>query len=217
MSESALRRVVCWVMLAITPASVIASDEAAAMVYCKGTVLLNGNPLPDSSAIQAGDSLQTAEDSIATITANGTSVIVEPGSSVKFAGNSLSLEQGSISVASSIGLITTAGIASVTPASGVWTEYEVTNINGTIEMRARKGNLNVNCGKETASLPEGARIGSDPSGKCSRDRRSGAYPPASGDILSSPYLKYIAAATGTGILIWLLWPDPQQPVSASQP
>ena len=217
MRVSAIQRFVCWVMLAITPASLVAADEAAAIVYCKGTVWLNGSPLPNSSAILAGDLVQTTKDSVATITASGSSVIIQPESLVKFASNTLSLEQGSISVASSNGLATSAGIATVTPVSNTWTEYEVADVNGIVEVLARKGNLNVNCGKESVGIADGMQVISDASGKCKRRRTSGAYPPASGDILNSPYLKYIGGGIGGGILIWLLWPTPQKPVSASQP
>jgi hypothetical protein len=217
MGVSTLRRLVCWGMLAITPASLMATDEAGAMVYCKGTVWLNGAPLPDSSAILAGDLVQTTKDSVATITASGSSVIVQPESVVKFATNAISLEQGNISVASSSGLVTSAGIATVTPASSVWTEYEVTDMNGIIEVLARKGNLEVSCGKETATLSDGMQVTSDSSGKCRRRKKGGAYPPASGDILNTRYLEYIGAGAGVGTLIWLLWPHPQQPVSAAQP
>jgi len=187
------------------------------MVNCKGTVWVNGNPLPDDSAIATGDLVQTAKDSAATITASGSSVIVQPESVVKFATDTLSLEQGNISVASSTGLVTSAGIASVTPAASTWTEYEVTNMNGVIEVLARKGDLKVNCGKEAVALTDGMQVTSDISGRCKKSKTSGAYPPASGDILNNPYLRYIGGAAGIGTLIWLLWPHPQQPVSASQP
>lgn len=217
MRVSKMRSFVCWGLLALTPASLMAGDEAAAMVYCKGTVWVNGNPLPSSSAIATGDLVQTAKDSAATITASGSSVIVQPESMVKFAAETVSLQQGNISVASSTGLVTSAGIASVTPASSVWTEYEVTNMNGNVEILARNGNLKVNCGKETVALSDGMQVTSDPSGHCKKSKTNGAYPPASGDILNNPYLKYIGAAAGAGTLIWLLWPHPQQPVSASQP
>lgn len=217
MSVSRLRRLVCWAMLGLTPTSLLATDQAAATVNCKGTVWLNGNPLPSSSAILSGDMIQTTKDSVATITASGSSVIVQPESVVKFASSTLSLEQGSISVGSSNALITSAGIATVTPASGTWTEYEVTNQNGMVEVVARKGSLSVNCGKDTVSLSDGMQIVGDASGKCKTKRRNGAYPPAQGDILNSPYLKYIGAAAGAGTLIWLLWPHPKQPVSPAHP
>lgn len=217
MSVPTMCRLVCWGMLAITPASLMAGDEAAAVVYCKGTVWLNGNAMPDSSAIQSGDLVQTTKDSVATISATGSSVIVQPESVVKFASTVVWLEQGSISVGTSNALTTSTQIATITPAAGSWTEYEATNINGMIDVLARKGNLSVNCGKETANISDGMEVMGDASGKCIKRRRKGAYPPAEGDILNSSYLKYIGAAAGGGTLIWLLWPHPKQPVSASQP
>jgi len=217
MSVSNIGRFVCWVTLALTPASLVAADQAAAMVYSKGTVWLNGNPLPDSSAILQGDLLQTKTNSVASITASGSSVILQPESLLKFGENAVSLEQGSMNVASSSGLVASAGGVTVTPASNVWTEFEVTDVNGMVEILSRKGNVSVNCGKDTVSLSEGMQIISDGSGKCKKRRKSGAYPPTSGDILNSPYLKYIAAAAGAGTLIWLLWPSPQTPASPAVP
>jgi hypothetical protein len=205
-------------MLVLTPASLIAGDEASAMVSCKGIVWVNGNTSPNSSAIAAGDTVQTSKESAATITASGSSVIVQPESLVKFATGVISLQQGNISVASSTGLATSAGPATVTPASTVWTEYEVTNTNGNVEVLARKGDLKVDCGKDSVNLSDGMSVTGDSSGHCQKRKRAGgAYPPASGDILSNPYLPYVAGAAGAGTLIWLLWPHPKQPVSAAQP
>jgi len=217
MSVPTVRRLVCWGMLAITPASLMATDEAAAIVYCKGTVWLNGNAMPDSSAIVSGDLVQTTKDSVATINATGSSVIVQPESVVKFAITVVWLDQGSISVGTSTALGTSTQIATITPVTGVWTEYEASGINGTIDVVARKGNLSVNCGKETVNISDGMEVIGDASGRCTKRRRNGAYPPAEGDILKSPYLKYIAAAAGGGTLIWLLWPHPKQSVSPSKP
>jgi hypothetical protein len=195
----------------------MAADQAAAMMYCKGTVELNGTPVPESSAVLPGDMLQTSTNSVASITASGSSVIIQPESLVKFDSNAVSLEQGEMNVASSSGLVASSGGVTVTPAVGVWTEFEVSDVNGMVAVLSRKGGINVNCGKETVSLSEGMLITSDGSGRCKRRRKTGAYPPASGDILNSPYLKYIGGATGVGVLIWLLWPTPQKPASAAVP
>ncbi|MBV8051602.1 MAG: hypothetical protein JOZ80_10465 [Acidobacteriaceae bacterium] len=199
------------------PTALVADDAPGAMVYSKGTVWVNGNASPESTAILSGDLVQTAKEAVATITASGSSIIVQPDSVVKFVSGNLSLEQGSISIASSTGLRTSAGIATVTPAANASAEYEVTNVNAVIDVLDRKGNLRVNCGKETVDLSDGMQVTSDASGQCKRKKNAGAYPPASGNILSNPYWKYIAGAAGGGILIWLLWPHPQQPASAAAP
>ena len=217
MRVSKWRTIISWTMAILMPAALIADDSPGAMVYSKGTVWVNANAVPDSSAIMSGDLVQTAKDAVATIAASGSSIIVQPDSVLKFASNNLSLQQGSISVATSKGLITTAGVPTVTPAANASAEYEVTNINGVVDVLDRKGNLQVNCGKETVDLSDGMQVTSDASGHCKRRKAGGAYPPASGDILSNPYWKYIAGAAAGGILIWLLWPHPKQPASASVP
>jgi hypothetical protein len=217
MRVSMWRNILSWTMAILMPAALIAEDTPGAMVYCKGTVWVNGSASPDSSAIMSGDLVQTAKEAVATITASGVSIIVQPDSVLKFAIGNLSLEQGNISVASSTGLVATAGIATVTPAANTSTEYEVTNVNGVVDVVDRKGNVNVNCGKETADLTDGMQVTSDASGHCKRRKTGGAYPPASGNLLDNPYWKYIAGAAGGGLLIWLLWPHPQQPASAAVP
>jgi len=214
---SALRKLVCLLLIAFTPLSLMADDQAAAVVNCRGTVWLNGSPSPESSAIVNGDQVQTRKDSVATITASGSNVIVQPESILKFEDKGIALQQGTISVATSNLLTTAAGGATVTPVANTWTEYEISNANGMLDVFARKGALQVNCGKDSATLSEGMQILSDASGKCRRRPKAGAYPPASGDILNSPYLRYIGAAAGGGTLIWLLWPHPKQPLSSSQP
>jgi len=217
MSVSSLQRVVAWGLLCVIPASLLAADTGA-MVYGKGVVWLNGSPMPDSSAIMPGDLVETKTDSVATINATGTNVIVQAESSVKFDVQALSLDKGSVSVATSQQLVVHAANSTVAPASGAWTEFEVINLNGIVAVTADKGSLNVNCGKEEATLAEGQQVTAEPSGKCGKqEKKNGAYPPASGNFLSSPYLKYAAAAAGVGVLIWLLWPKPNQPVSPAIP
>lgn len=217
MSVSAPKRFLSWLVIIATPLTLRAGDQAAATISSRGTVLVNGNALPDASAIQSGATIQTQPDSVANITATGTSIIVQPSSILTFAESSITLQQGSVSVASSHAVATSAGTVTATPANSSWSEYEMSISNGMVDVVARKANLAVNCGKEVVTLKEGMSVTSDPSGKCKTKKSSGAYPPASGDILSSPYLKYVAAAAGGGVLIWLLWPTPQQPASASQP
>lgn len=213
----ALRKLVCSALLVFTPVLLVADDQAGAILKCKGMVSLNGAPSPDSSAIVDGDSVETTKDSVATITASGSNVIVQPASLLKFARTSIELQQGTISVATSNLLSTTGGSATVTPVANTWTEYEVSNASGVLDIFARKGGLQVNCGKESTTLAEGMQVLSDASGRCRRKPKGGAYPPANGNILNSPYLRYIGAAAGAGTLIWLLWPQPRQPESSSQP
>jgi hypothetical protein len=208
MSASTLRNVICWMLIAVTPASLVAADadSGAAMLYGRGngTVWLNGRPLPRSSAVFPGDLIQTQPESLATLDASGSGVIVMQDSLVKFEGNAVSLKHGGVSVATSKGMVALAREVTVTPVSNAWTEFEVADANGTVQVVASVGKVNVNCGKSTASLSEGEQATPDASGNCNKKKRKGgAAVPGDGGILTDPYV-LAGALIGGGAIICLL-------------
>jgi hypothetical protein len=173
------------------------------MLYGKGSVWLNGSPLPRSSAVFPGDLIQTQPESVATLDASGSGVIVLPDSLVKFEGNAVSLEHGGVSVATSKGMVALAKEVTVTPASNAWTEFEVADTGGGVQVVASKGNVNVNCGKGTATLSEGDQAAPDDSGNCKKKRKGGAPVPGNGGILTNPYVLG-GAVVGGGVIVCLL-------------
>jgi hypothetical protein len=195
-------------LIAVTPASLVAADadSGAAMLYGRGngTVWLNGRLLPRSSAVFPGDLIQTQPESLATLDASGSGVIVMQDSLVKFEGNAVSLKHGGVSVATSKGMVALAREVTVTPASHTWTEFEVAEANGMVQIVASKGNVNVNCGKGTASLSEGEQATPDESGNCKKQKKKdGAAVPGDGGILTDPYV-LAGALIGGGAIICLL-------------
>jgi len=125
MGMSAFSRMVSCVLLLGFPASSFAADSGAAMLYTHGAAWLNGAHVPASSAIFTGDLVQTRSDSGANINAPGSSITVLGDSLVQFEGASLKVEHGSVDVATSKGVATTAGDVRVAPASSAWTEFNV--------------------------------------------------------------------------------------------
>src|SRR6202167_530734 len=97
MGMSAFRRMASCVLL-IVPVTLFAADPGAAMLYADGAAWLNGSHIPNSSAIFAGDLVQTRSDSAANIHAPGSSITVLGDSLVKFEGDSLKVEHGGVSV-----------------------------------------------------------------------------------------------------------------------
>jgi hypothetical protein len=192
-------------MIAITPASVLAADSNAGMLYGSGKdpVWLNGTRLPRSSAVFPGDLIQTERESAATLDAFSSGLIIPQDSLVKFEGNAVSLEHGGISVATSHGMVARAGEVTVTPVSSTWTEFEIADTNGTVQVVASKGNVNVNCGKGTATLSEGEQATRDESGNCNKKRRKVAPVPGHGSILTDPYV-LAGALVGGGAIVCLL-------------
>ena len=190
-------------MIALTPASLLATDSGA-MLHGQGQVWLNGKLLPRSSAVFSGDLIQTQPDSVATVDASGSSLIVMPNSLLKFSGTSVLLEHGVVSVGTSQGLIAQTGQVTVTPATSKWTEFELADANGAIQVVARKGQMTVDCGKNTVSLSEGEEVTPDDSGKCRKRRRAGGAPTsARGPIFTDPYVQGGVLAGG-GVLVCLL-------------
>ena len=217
MSVPILRSVVCWTMIAIVPAMLWAADSGGAMLYGKGAVWLNNSSLPHSSAIFPGDLIRTERESVANINATRASVIIQTDSLVKYEGPAVSLEHGSVSVNTSRALAIRVLEVRVAPLSNAWTEFEVTDVDGTVKIVARKGNVSVQCGKDATTLVEGQQATRDEFGKCTR-KKAGAYPPTSGDILTNQYM-----LIGGGVAACVFWlcfpssPPPSEPISQWQP
>src|SRR5438309_8001468 len=156
MGRSGFREVVSCVLLILLPASLLAADSTAAMLYTTGTAWVNGAHVPRaSSAIFSGDLLQTRSDSVANINESGSSITVLADSLVQFQGSSVDIQHGGITVSTSKGIAATAGDIKITPASNTWTEFNVTDVDGTVRIAARKGDLSISDGKDVVTLAQG--------------------------------------------------------------
>lgn len=217
MGESVSRSVVCCVLMILLPSSLMAADTSAAMVYTNGAAWINGASVPrSSSAIFSGDLLQTRSDSVANINQTGSSITVLADSLVKFEGNSLQVEHGGVTVSTSRQVSTTTGDIKVSPVSTKWTEFNVIDVDGTVRIAARKGDLTISNGKETTTLAQGQETTIDESsgGRKHKGTQGGANTSASGGILNSPWAVGAGGAVGTYFLVrWALMPqeDPASP------
>jgi hypothetical protein len=216
MHPSKLRNISCWMLLAVIPASLLGADSGAAMLYAKGTAWINGTSVPQSSAVFPGDLVQTKPDGVVHINATGSSVMILSDSLVKYEGNALSVEHGAVSVATTKGMSTRAGEVVVAPVSSEWTEFEVRDVNGTVEIAARKGDVSISDGAETTTLPQGQQTTRDDSEnrKNKKKRAAGAVSAAGVAALDSPYAFAVGGGAVGGLLIWVLLQgdDPASPV-----
>ena len=227
MGRSACRKLVSCVLLFLFPGSMFAADSNAAMLYTNGAAWVNGTHVPRaSSAIFSGDLLQTRSDSVANINEPGSAITVHYDSLVQFEGSSVMIEHGGVTVSTSRGTGATAGDVKVVPASYSWTEFKVTDVDGTVRIAARKGDLTVSDGKETFTLAQGQETTRDEGSadndnnvkgkKKNKKRVSGATPAAGGGILSSPVAIGIGAGAIIGITTWVLVKN-DDPASPSKP
>jgi hypothetical protein len=214
---------VAGVLLVLFPCSLFAADSNAAMLYTNGHAWVNGSHVPrSSSAIFSGDLLQTRIDSIANINQPGSTVQVLSDSLVQFEGSSVKVDHGAVRVSTSKLMATTAGDVKVVPTSNVWTEFNVTDVDGTVRISARKGDITVSDGKETVVLAEGQDTTRDESsdsstkGQKKRKGTGAAAPGATGGVLNSPLAIGIGGAAVAGLTAWALFHD-DDPLSPAKP
>lgn len=223
MSHSTLRSALICVLAILVPMQLLAADSASAMLYTSGPAWLNGTEVPRSAAVFAGDLVQTKADSSASINAAGSSVMVLSDSLVKFQGPTVEIEHGAVRVATSNGLATQAGEVTVKPAGNTWTEFQVTDVDGQVQIAASKGDLTIQDQQGTTTLSQGQQTTKDdtsqPEKKKHKKRGAGAATAAGGGILSSTAAIYTGAAIVGAVTIWVILQgdEPTSPVCPTNP
>ena len=143
-------------------------------------------------------------DSVASINASGSNVMVLADSLVKFEGPAVALEHGSLRVTTSKGLSTHSGDITLAPASSGWTEFEVKQISDdAVQIMARKGDVTVSDGSNTSTLSQGQQTTVDNSAEKKKKKRKkggGAEPASGGAVLDSPVVIYGGAQPLGGLL-----------------
>jgi hypothetical protein len=226
MGKSAFRGLVSCVLMVLFPGSLFAADSNAAMLYTNGAAWVNGAHVPrSSSAIFSGDLLQTRSDSVANINEAGSSITVLSDSLVQFQGATVDIQHGAVTVSTSKGIAATAGDVKVTPASNAWTEFNVTDVDGTVRIHASKGALTISDGKDVVTLAQGQDTTRDESSgtsdkdnkkKKNRKRQTGAVPAAGGGIMNSPVAIGVGAGAAIAITTWVLIKN-DDPASPTKP
>ena len=225
MSQSRLRSAMCCMLAILFPAQVmLAGETASAMLYTNGAAWLNGSEVPKSAAVFSGDLLQTRPDSTASIQSNGSNVMVLADSLVKFEGPVVELEHGGVRVTTSRGLSARAGDVTIKPATDAWTEFQVIDTNGQVQIAANKGDVTVQDAQgQTTTVTQGQQTTKDDTAdtdkKKKKKRRAGAAPSAAGGIMSSAPVVYgaLAGVGGAAIWIWTRSPSPVSPACPSNP
>jgi len=143
MRVSILRCLLCWALMVIVPVSLLGQTPSA-ILHTQGGVWVNGYEAPDSSAVFAGDLIETKTGFSANLTLDGSSVVIQQESVAKFQGDLLVLEHGSVFVGTSKGFKVRVNCITVVPVLNEWTQYEVTDVNRTVQVAARKLDVNVN-------------------------------------------------------------------------
>jgi hypothetical protein len=210
------------IMAVIFPAALFAAEpNPGAMLYARGETMLNGSSVPRSSALFSGDLVETRADSVANISATGSTVLVLNDSLIQYEGNTVKLEHGGVTVSTSKSLATRVGTVNVSPAAGVLTEFEVRDVDGTVRIAARKGDLSISDDSGTTLLAQGQETTRDePEAQKDKKRKRrvvpGAVPSAAGGMLDSPWAIGIGGGAIIGVTAWVLTKG-DEPASPAKP
>jgi hypothetical protein len=206
MTRTTFRNAFCWLLIIGFPAQLVAADAVPGMLYSKGAAWINGAEVPKSSPVFPGDLVQTKSDSVVDINAAGSRILVLSDSVVKYDGDAIGLEHGTVSVVTSKGLRTQAGDVKISPASDGWTEFDVADIDGTVQIMAKKGDLAIDDGQQTSTLSQGQQTTRDESQdpeKKKKKKKAGAAVAASGSVLNSTAAIVAGGVAIGGVATWV--------------
>ncbi len=197
----------CLPIIAVLPAALQADEAPTAMLLSSGTgVLVNKNAPPPSTALFAGDLIETQKNAVARIEASGSAANINPETLVEFKGNELVLEHGSLSVNTTHGLKVRVGCLTVEPGNNAqWTHYDVADVDGKVTISALKNDVIINtvpgkaetAGSAGVTVREGQQTAREE--KCGARDNSPITATGGGNTMSSPWV-IGGAAAGIGIL-----------------
>jgi len=214
-------------MAALCPIALSAADTGSAVLHSEGGVWVNGLEVAGSTVVFPGDLIETKPGFVANLDAEGSSVLIQPESVVKFQGNFLVLEHGSVSVGTSTLMSVHVNCIKVEPVSAERTQYDVADVSGTVQVAARKNDVYITQGGglrkaskennplQSATVHEGQQATRDESEVCGAAPRPGG----AGTGLNTKWLE-IGAGAGGGVLllcILLCKGSGHSSVSPSQP
>jgi hypothetical protein len=200
-----LRKFIACVLVVLAPAVMTSAQTGTAVLYGTGSVYLNGAQLSNSLAVTAGDVIQTKETGAGNLNGVGVSVVIQSNTIVRSQSGGLSLDRGSVSVATGNGFNVFARDFKIVPTSSGWTEFYISRASGVIQIIARKNAISVSCGPTTSTIKEGQQVTRDDAADCGiAEKRPGAVPAATAPILTSTWAEIAGVGAGGALLGWVL-------------
>jgi hypothetical protein len=149
-----LRKLIALLLVVVCPSVLLMAERPSAMLYATGAVTLNGTPAAKSMSVFAGDRIDTADASVVSVTRSGSSLIVDPNSSIQYQSDGFTILKGTARVQTSKGMSAHAGSLSVIPKDNS-ARFDVSSDGKTILVASREGTLTLTDGTETATLKPG--------------------------------------------------------------
>ena len=148
------RKILALLLIVVFPSTMVMADRPTATLTTSGTVRLNGTVLPQSTSVFTGDVIDTAADSVGSVTRSGSSVVVDPDSSIRYQDDGVSVLKGVARVQTSKGMAAHAGPISVIPVTNN-ALFDVRTDGKTALIASREGALTLTNGDDSFVLDPG--------------------------------------------------------------
>lgn len=194
----------CWLMVVILPLDAVAAN-AVGMLTSIGTVLVDSQPASATSAVFAGDVIQTKTKSKAIVASQGKTVSLAENSSVRLGAKVLELQSGAVLVSSTSSVVQVDNVT-ITANSATPSKFLARKINGELQVLALEGTVSVSNGQDTTSVPATMGV---------KFPRVGRPSWLSNDDIG--ILIVVAAAIAAGVTLGIVNSQNAKPVSPAAP
>lgn len=191
-----------WILLLVYPLAAMGAELNAAMVQPQGNAHLNGSVVASPTAVFSGDQLRTEERATATLTQKGTTLVLAPDSFLRYRGNVVELERGSVLITTARGMSARVADLTISPAAGSSARFLVVRTKGTVQITALENRLAIANGKAMALLEPGQTTKLGTSGN--------ALPHVKASLTTGETIALIfavGAAVGSGVAVGLTRDD----------
>ena len=155
MRNSLATKILSIAMMLLTPAAMLMAETGNTTLYASGNVTLNGTEVARSASVAPGDKIETAGAAATTINQDGSKVIVNPYSAIRYESQGVKVVRGSASVNTTDGMPAQAAQIMVAPKDKAAT-YEVARLNDQIVITSHTGALMITEAGTTTELEAGA-------------------------------------------------------------
>lgn len=213
MKNRVVGKILVCMLAVILPAATMSAETHAAMMYATNAVMLNGIGAERSSAVFAGDSIQTPANGAVRLTAEGSTVMVGPLTTLVYEGDALRLGSGSTMVTTDKGMKTQVQRLLIAPAAQARTSYRVVRGGGQVMVAALHGSVNISDGSSSKTVAEGNTTSVPDPGPAPQAGATPGTSGGSGGGVSGKTAAIVLAGVGAGAIL-LVYETTKTPVSS---
>src|SRR4051812_2136942 len=142
------------ILLVVSLSGEALAANAAAMLRSNGGVSVNGSPVNTVTTVFAGDRIETAPQAAASLTFNGSSMLMDQNSSLLFSNQEMNFYCGGGTIQTAEGMTARFGRVAVKPGKGT-ARFQVQQSAAELKVSALEGTLALTDGEKTINLAAG--------------------------------------------------------------